>query len=497
MSMEKVAIINLNETALELSIYKVCGGKSELALAQRQTFALGKEIAREELLSPQLKNSIIEILKVYRKMIENYEVKKIIPIVADVLVKARNYRGFLDEIYNNTGLNFTIMTEEDQIKYLFNAVVNSIDSAKGVYVHIGAYSSYIVKYNRRTVLESVSIPYGTYNLNENGEQDLDDVVKMLKKQVSAKSFADEIDEDFKFVGLGNSFLAMGKIAKKIERYPLDIDNNYVVSKDTLDKTYAFIKGLELDKIRKIKGVDFDDAPQISAGLALIKAIAETYKIKEVVVSTAEMKFGVLNANLLSLSQERFNDILACSLESFYEFNKNEFSINSQVYNMAIVLFKQLKVMHKLPRFYVKPLRVASYMYDSGKCINIENYEKHGLEKIVYSDIKGISHRELLIAGFICLCQNLDNFSLNEWIKYKDILTDEDLDAVRKLGIVVKLAVALNASRKVVVQDVVCDILGDSIIMKTVVEGDASYELLEGMKVAQDYKKVYKKSLQII
>ena len=137
------------------------------------------------------------------------------------------------------------------------------------------------------------------------------------------------------------------------------------------------------------------------------------------------------------------------------------------------------------------------MYDSGKSINKEDYTKHGIEKILYSGINGASHRELLIAGFICVCQNLDEFSLNEWIKYKDILTDEDLDAVRKLGVIVKLAVNLNASRNIVIQDIVCDILGDSIIMKTVVEGDASYEIIEGMKVAPDYKKVYKKSLQII
>ncbi len=494
--MEKIAVINLNETALELSIYKVSGGKSALALTQRQSFALGKEIEKEELLSPQLKNSIIEILKVYRKMIENHGVQKIIPIVSNMLVQARNYRGFIDEIYNNTGLSFAIMSEDEQIKYLFNSVVATIDNAKGVYMYVGSYKSYVVKYNRRTIIEAISLPFGTYNINEAGE-DLDSVVKRLKFELEEKAFDAAIDEDFKFVGMGNAFLAMGKIAKKIARYPLDIDNNYVVSKELMDKTYDFIKGLELDKIRKIKGIDFDDAPQISAGIALVKALYETYKVQEALVSTAEIKYGVLNAQVLSLSQERFSDILSASLDSYYEFTKDEFSINPQVYNMAIVLFKQLKVMHKLPRFYVKPLRIASYMYDSGKCINIENFEKYGFDKIVYSDIKGVSHRELLIAGFICLCQNLDNFSLNEWIKYKDILTDEDLDAVRKLGIIVKLAVALNASRKTIVQDVVCDILGDSIIMKTIVEGDASYELLEGMKVAQDYKKVYKKSLQII
>ena len=163
----------------------------------------------------------------------------------------------------------------------------------------------------------------------------------------------------------------------------------------------------------------------------------------------------------------------------------------------MILFKQLKVIHKLPRFYVKPLRIASFMYDSGKVINESNYSRYGFDMIVYSSIKGATHRELLIAGFICMCQNLDDFSLNEWIKYKDILTDEDLDAVRKLGVIVKLAVNLNASRNGVIKDIACDILGDSMIMKTVASGDASFEILEGMNVAQDYKKVYKKSLQVI
>ena len=78
-----------------------------------------------------------------------------------------------------------------------------------------------------------------------------------------------------------------------------------------------------------------------------------------------------------------------------------------------------------------------------------------------------------------------------------MITEEDLDAVRKLGIIVKLAVSLNASRKRVITDVMCDILGDSIIMKTVSDADVSFEILEGMKIAKDYKKVYKKSLQII
>lgn len=83
------------------------------------------------------------------------------------------------------------------------------------------------------------------------------------------------------------------------------------------------------------------------------------------------------------------------------------------------------------------------------------------------------------------------------MKYKDLLTDEDLNAVRKLGVIVKLAVALNSSKKLVVTDVVCDILGDSIIMKLIVNSDPTYEIMQGMKVAQDYRKFFKKNLQLI
>lgn len=495
--MEKIAFIEINEAFVNLSIFKVNGPYKKIVLTQNQPIQFGKEIYSNELLSPQTKNKVLDILKMYRKMIESFEVEKIYAFANDIITKARNYRGFIDEIYNNTGISFQILYDEDQIKCLFNSIVNSIDTARGVFVYVGAFSSYIVKYNRRSILGSVIIPYGTYNVNENEDTNLDNIVKLIKSKTNAKELLGEDGEELKFIGLGNAFLAMGRIAKKIDRYPLNVDENYTISKETVEKTYDFIKGLDLEKIRKIKGVNFDEADKMANGFAIIKGLTEAVSLSEVTISSSNILNGMLNINALSNTQERFNDLLSNSLENYYEFAKDEFSINKYVHNLAIVLFKQLKVMHKLPRFYVKPLRIASFMYDCGKCINDEDWTKHGFEKIVYSDLKGVSHRELLLAGFICVCQNLDDFSLNEWIKYKDILTEEDLDAARKLGIIVKLAVNLNASRKPIIQDVICDILGDSIIMKTIAENDASYEIMEGMKVAPDYRKVYKKSLQII
>ncbi len=137
------------------------------------------------------------------------------------------------------------------------------------------------------------------------------------------------------------------------------------------------------------------------------------------------------------------------------------------------------------------------MFDCGKFINFSNHQKHSFYAILNSHISGVTQKEVLLAAFACTCQNLDNFNLAEIMKYKDILSDEDVEAVRKLGVLVNLAVNLNASRKNVINDIVCDILGDSIIMKTVVSSDPSFEIMQSMKISEDFKKTFKKSLQII
>lgn len=498
--MEKLAVLELNESFLRVSIYKVSNGRMQLILDKSQRFDLGKEIEAEELIKPKTRNELLNVIKIYRKLIETYKATKIVAVASKVLLSARNYKGFVDEVYNNTAMTIQILSDEEFLKAVYSSVVNSIDNSKGFFAYVGADFTGIVKYNRRTMLASQIVPYGIDNIlkDEDGSaRSIDEMQKLMTTELGKIEILKEVDQESNFVGCGDAFIAFGKIAKKIARYPLDIDNNYEVSKEVMEKTYDFVKGIDSEKIGKIKGIDFIDSAKIISSLAIVKAVYQASQSSVIAVSSANLRSGVAIANVVVPSQAQFSDLLSNSLDNVYEFYKDENSINEYVYQMALILFKQLKVMHKLPRFYVKPLRIAAYLYDCGKIINYNNMEKHGFDVILNSGICGATHKELLVAGFICMCQNLDNLSLNEWIRYKDILNDEDLDAVRKLGVILNLARALNASRKPIITDIICDILGDSIIVKTVVEGNAEFEIMEAMKIAGDYKKVFKKSLQII
>ncbi|MDY5676594.1 MAG: hypothetical protein SPK63_02215, partial [Eubacteriales bacterium] len=93
--------------------------------------------------------------------------------------------------------------------------------------------------------------------------------------------------------------------------------------------------------------------------------------------------------------------------------------------------------------------------------------------------------------------NSDNFSLSDWVRFKEYLTDEDLIAVKKLSVILKIAEALDITGFGNVTDISCDILGDSVIMKTIVKEDASFEINYSMLCGSEFKKAFGKNLEVL
>ena len=78
------------------------------------------------------------------------------------------------------------------------------------------------------------------------------------------------------------------------------------------------------------------------------------------------------------------------------------------------------------------------------------------------------------------------------MKNNGILTVEDIDATKKLGVILRLAECFDRTKNSVIVDINCDILGDSVIMKTEVDGDATLEINSALEIGVDFRKIFKK-----
>ena len=496
--MDKVAIIEMNELGLKLSILEISdGGYYNVIEKMSETIKLGNYIENDGIVPVARINETITVLKLFRKICANNDATKIVAFSKCFIKEAKNQISYFDEIYNNTGISFTILSTEEEAKAIYCGVTNFVDISKGIIINIEANKTQIIQYNRRTIVNMKALPYGAVSLADNGVS-YPEIIEKVKNDLKDVDFLNAVDEETTFVGIGTTMLSVGRLAKKVSHYPLDVDNNYVLSTEICNVVFDKVKDLDLDKTKKLKGISEDRADSLVTGMAILKGIYEQFKINQITVSTGDMEKGLIYTYLVpEVNEKPLNDMLSNSLETIRAFYDIPNSNTKHVYNLAIILFKQLKVIHKLPRCYVKALRIASSMYDCGKRINFNNYSNYSLDIIINSNLTGVSHKDLLLGGFICKYQNLDNVDLSEWVKYKDLLTEEDLDAVRKLGVIVHLASALDRSKSGHVMDVSCDILGDTIIMKTIVNEDASFDIRQGMKVANDFRRILKRGLQII
>ena len=137
------------------------------------------------------------------------------------------------------------------------------------------------------------------------------------------------------------------------------------------------------------------------------------------------------------------------------------------------------------------------MYDCGKRVNFDNHPMYSKEIILNSDILNINHKDIVIAAFSCQMQNMDNFKLEEWVKYRAIVDEEDLVCARKIAGLISLASALDRGKQNKIKEISCDLLGDIVIIKAKTDADASYEISEANKINNAFKKIFNKTYQIM
>lgn len=504
--MEKIALVDLRSSRIDLTLAKVLPTTGNFVVFQElsESVKIVDDFDGEGLLRIARSNEAISILKMYKIICEINKVNNIIAVGSHSLKNLKNYRSFMDEIYNSCGFKFRILSEEEELNNLYCGIINTLDMPKGIVFNVSGGATRIVQYNRRNIINQVVLPYGTYSIAKilETEKDIEkacqEMTRTFKEKLEEIEWLKNVEPEYALVGVGNIIVGAGVLSRKIKKYPVDISHSYTMSKNDYENVYNLVKTLEIDKTKKIKGISTERSDIFASGICMYKAIFDAFNYENIVISTKGMKEGIIFSSVVpGVDEKPVSDLLGFSLDNIREFYDKEYSNGEHVTNIALVLFKQLKVLHKLPRGYVKVLRIAASLHDCGNRIKFYDHEKNSFSIIMNSDILGATHREIVLGAFVSAIQHLTDFNLTEWIKYKDLLTEEDLDAVRKLAILVRLSNALDVTHRGAVQDINCDILGDSVIMKTIVTIDASIEIREAHKVMQDFRKVFRKSLEVL
>lgn len=504
--LEKIAIIDLGSNTARLLIVDISeSGYFQIVDQLKEAPRLGEGVEKDGFLKPVRIQETIRVLKMFRKLCDVNGIDRIIGVATAAVRRAKNQRSFLDEVSATCGIKLRVLSEEEEALYVYRGVINTMDIPKGVILEIGGGSTKIVYYNRRNLLNYATLPFGAITLTELFEKEADNPQKQAKliedfftERLKEIPWLSEVDKEATMIGVGGSFRNLCRMTKIMKKYPLKAIHNYVVTDTDFNHVYDLLCTLDLDRKKKIKGLSSGRADILPSAMAAVSAFKKYMGLSDIVISGSGLRTGILfNYAMPATVDKPVSDVLLNSLHTLTEFYGCNAEHTEQVVSLSVQLFKQLRVLHKFPRQYLKVLKVAAYLYDAGKKVGFYNFEKHCGYIILNAGINGLTHREMVLASFVASNTAIEDINPFDWARYRELVTDEDVDAVRKMGVMLRIASCLDRGLSSVVKGINCDILGDSVIMKTEVDGDATIEINSALEIGGDFRKIFKKNLEIL
>ncbi len=504
--MEKIAIIDIGSNTARIVIVNIReGGYFTVIDELKEPVRLAKGMEIDGFLRPLRVQQMVKTLKTFKNLYESHNVSRVFAYATAAVRRAKNQKSFVDEILSSCGIKLTVLTQEEEAGLVYTAVINSMDVPKGVIVDIGGASIKLIYYNRRVLIAQDTLPFGAVTLTEKFADATTDSVeraRMIEEYVTEHlkkiEWYNNVEPDVQLIGVGGSIRNLGKISRRFKKYPLDMAHNYHIGFDEFNNIYNTLKAVDITRASRIKGLSSARADILPAALSCLKAIENTSSFPELIISGAGMREGAMFRYAVpSTAEKPIGDVLGHSIYTMLSHFNMNIAHSEHVFDISLQLYRQLKVLHKLPRSYVKVLRTAAQLHDIGSSFKFYDHHKHSFYFILNSNLYGIQQKDLVMAALVAGLHGSQPLDGVEIQQYLNMLTEEDIDAVRKLGVIVRIAECFDRSMGGVITSLTCDVLGDSVILKTEAVADCTLEIKDAMSATAEFKRAFKKNLDIL
>jgi exopolyphosphatase/guanosine-5'-triphosphate,3'-diphosphate pyrophosphatase len=506
--MEKqIGIIDLGSNSIRLVIYKIgIHGSYKLVDDISDNARLSESMVDGKDLNPTAMKRAIKSIKLFKSLCHSYNIyaKDIICVATAAVRKANNKEFFLDLLKEETGLDFKLISGEEEALYTYNAVIHSIDIESGLVIDIGGGSTELVHFVNKEVINYISIPIGSIVATEEftgSDKIAAAAIKSLESHLDERleecPWLSEL-KSLSIIGLGGTIRSISKIHKAQIEYPIDIIHNYEISAEDFYSIYNNLKSLDLSERKHVKGISIKRSDILVGGLSILNYIFRKTSSEKLVISGSGLREGILFDHLKTANSHIYcSDVLGRSINNCIDIYDLQKEHAEHVSNISLSLFDQLSSLHGMSYSERKLLKVASLLHDIGITVSYYGHSLHAFYLIMNSRINGLTHKETLLVASIAASHGKNSLK-KEWLtEYKSLLSPNDLKTINKLSVILKLSECLDRSETRVIKAVECIIDKENVRLKAISRSKPEIELSTAAENAEEFKKMFKRNLLIL
>ena len=506
--MDKYAVIDLGSNTIRLVIYEIYENSSfKLVEDLSNTIRLQEGMSKSNSLSKDAMEKAMNTVRIFSDYCKDYNIKKsnIFAVATEAVRSASNGNYFIEELKKVSGIEFSVLSGNQEALYSYSAVVKTFALSRGIIIDIGGGSTEIIRFQNNNIVGYTSIPLGCISVTEKylgfkanySNSDLKELQNIVTLELKKLDWLKYISQE-RIIGLGGSIRTLSKIHKAKTDYPFTKTHNYKISSKEFYDLFFELSSMNLNHLRKVEGLSADRVDIILGGLSIFNAICEYVNTKEILISGYGLRDGVFfeNAHKLGLVDTSKNalDFSLSNTMLLYNIRKKH---ASHVKKLSLELFDGLKPLHKLNDAYKQYLEIAALLHDIGIHISFYDHSLHSFYLILNSYINGLSHIEVLLVAIIA--SGYSESKLKEFIsaKYLKLLTPSQYQAATKLSTIIRLSESLDKSEtsKINILNVYVEKNYVQINTSSSTNADLEYESVK--KHENLFKKAFKRNLKVI
>ncbi len=466
---KNLAAIDIGTNSVHLIVAEAdpASGRFKILDREKENIRLGSGSTDMKYLSDGAMDRGVRTLTRFKAIADSLDAS-VRAVATSAVREALNQEEFLRRVRTETGIKIETASGVEEARLIYLGILQALPvfPKKILMVDIGGGSTEFLVGHKRRILYSNSLKIGAVRLSQRFFKDgktsqrsvrdcreyvagmLNPIVREVKKH------------DFEMVvGASGTITSIARMIGRMREEDDEISiNNFVFTRDELLKIVDTVLSAENASERlSIAGLDRGRADIIPAGAIILEQIFKESKIKSLTVSEFALREGIV---LDTIEKERnrgggdhLHDIRYGSVQHLARTFHDEQSHAKHVAKLALRIFDQTKILHKLGGIERGYLEAAALLHEIGLFVSHSQHHRHSYYLIRNAELLGFTENEKEIIA------NIARYHRKSHPKMKHDgfrkLSAEDQQAVTRLAAILRIADGLDRTHSSRVKDILC------------------------------------------
>jgi len=506
--MPTFAAVDIGSNSVRIKIARLVRHRLVTIHEDREVTRLGKSVFKNGMLTPSAMARTVEVLQRFHKAAQKTGAHVVRVVATSALRDARNGRAFMDWVRSTTGWKVEIISglEEGRLIHLGLLSNMRLGVSPVLMVDLGGGSCELTISAAGHILYTISLPLGAVRLTEEflkhdppTAKELQRLRSFIEKEMHRTTRRVLSFKPRLMIATSGTAAALAAVlsgaGKRSVREPVkDVPRAQAV------KMAAKLAKMKIAQRTALAGIGPRRAEIVVAGAVVFAELLEKCHPNGFRYSPLGLRDGLL-AQMAADYDERTRSrkqIESDRWDALLAAGKNyrvDLAYSQHVRKLALDLFRRLKPVHNLPAEYAEWLSAAAMLHEVGIYLNRYGWHRHTHYVIAHSEIFGYTaYERALIAA---IARYLGNSRPAAADKVMKLLHPADRIRAAKTSFLLRLARALNQSRRAVVSGVSARIKGGKVRLVLRAQGrtDAELELWALDKERAYFRELFGRELE--